>query len=106
MNADALSHEDYFNAPGETYTVKLDAAGSYGYYCEPHQGAGMVSERSWRGAAGLAGAGWLEKGIGTAAEAGCGVWWLFAHALPACLCCAADRAPCAVRLQTGTITVN
>lgn len=42
MNADAISHEDYFNAPGETYTVKLDTAGSYSYYCEPHQGAGMT----------------------------------------------------------------
>lgn len=41
VNADALSHEDYLNAPGETYSVKLTAPGEYGYYCEPHQGAGM-----------------------------------------------------------------
>lgn len=40
-NAEALSHEDYMNAPGETYTAKFDTAGTYGYYCEPHQGAGM-----------------------------------------------------------------
>ena len=41
VNAEALSKEDYLNAPGETYTVKFDTAGSYGYYCEPHRGAGM-----------------------------------------------------------------
>jgi len=40
-NAEALSKEDYLNAPGETYTVKFDKAGTYGYYCEPHRGAGM-----------------------------------------------------------------
>merc|ERR1711981_20244 len=40
-NADALSHEDYLNAPGETATSKFDVAGTYSYYCEPHQGAGM-----------------------------------------------------------------
>merc|ERR1711985_32801 len=36
-----ISREDYLNAAGETYTVKFDKAGEYGYYCEPHQGAGM-----------------------------------------------------------------
>ena len=41
VNVEALSKEDYLNAPGETYTVKFDKAGSYGYYCEPHRGAGM-----------------------------------------------------------------
>merc|ERR1712176_1042684 len=40
-NADALSHEDYLNAPGETATSKFDISGSSSYYCEPHQGAGM-----------------------------------------------------------------
>merc|ERR1711991_1248804 len=44
VNADKISHEDYFNAPGETYELKLDKAGSYGYYCEPHQGAGMTGK--------------------------------------------------------------
>jgi len=39
--ADSLSREDYLNAPGETYSVKFDKAGTYGYYCEPHRGAGM-----------------------------------------------------------------
>merc|ERR1712176_1184140 len=41
VNAEALSHEDYLNAPGETATSKFDVAGTYSYYCEPHQGAGM-----------------------------------------------------------------
>jgi plastocyanin len=40
-NADALSHEDYLNAPGMTVSSKFTTAGSYGYYCEPHQGGGM-----------------------------------------------------------------
>merc|ERR1719310_2358686 len=39
--ADKLSREDYLNAPGETYELKFEKAGEYGYYCEPHQGAGM-----------------------------------------------------------------
>ena len=42
VNADALSHEDYLNGPGEKVTNKFDVAGTYGYYCEPHQGAGMA----------------------------------------------------------------
>merc|ERR550537_97098 len=41
VNAESLSREDYLNAPGETYSVKFDKAGTYGYYCEPHRGAGM-----------------------------------------------------------------
>eukprot|EP00879_Flechtneria_rotunda_P000066 GHRR01000104.1.p1 GENE.GHRR01000104.1~~GHRR01000104.1.p1 ORF type:complete len:165 (+),score=13.82 GHRR01000104.1:53-496(+) len=40
-NAEALSHEDYMNAPGESYSAKFDNAGTYEYFCEPHQGAGM-----------------------------------------------------------------
>merc|ERR1712054_107285 len=41
VSAEALSHEDYLNAPGEKATSKFDVAGTYEYYCEPHQGAGM-----------------------------------------------------------------
>eukprot|EP00898_Chlorokybus_atmophyticus_P002455 jgi/Chlat1/320/Chrsp1S03187 len=44
VNVDALSHEDYANAPGETFSVKLDKAGTYEYYCEPHRGAGMKGQ--------------------------------------------------------------
>lgn len=62
VNADAISHEDYFNAPGETYSVKLDTAGAYSFYCEPHQGAGMTGER--RG-------GWGRKAAKQAAALSC-----------------------------------
>merc|ERR1712224_473921 len=41
VNVEKLSREDYLNAPGETYKLKFEKAGEYGYYCEPHQGAGM-----------------------------------------------------------------
>merc|ERR1711964_913981 len=44
VNADSLSHEDYLNAPGETVSTKFDKPGTYGYYCEPHRGAGMVGK--------------------------------------------------------------
>eukprot|EP01026_Neomeris_dumetosa_P019336 TRINITY_DN177_c1_g1_i2.p1 TRINITY_DN177_c1_g1~~TRINITY_DN177_c1_g1_i2.p1 ORF type:complete len:156 (-),score=26.10 TRINITY_DN177_c1_g1_i2:8-475(-) len=42
VDADALSQEEYLNAPGETHVVKLTTAGTYNYYCQPHQGAGMA----------------------------------------------------------------
>merc|ERR1719487_815532 len=37
VNAEALSHEDYLNAPGETVSTKFEKPGTYGYYCEPHR---------------------------------------------------------------------
>jgi plastocyanin len=30
VNADAISHEDYLNGPGEKVTNKFDVAGTYG----------------------------------------------------------------------------
>ena len=45
-NADALSHEDYLNAPGQKVTTKFSTPGEYSYYCEPHQGAGMQGKVS------------------------------------------------------------
>jgi len=44
VNADALSAEDLLNAPGEKHTAKFEKAGEYSYYCQPHQGAGMVGK--------------------------------------------------------------
>jgi plastocyanin len=41
VDVGSISREDYLNAPGETYEIKFDKAGTYGYYCEPHRGAGM-----------------------------------------------------------------
>ncbi|OID87290.1 plastocyanin, partial [Acinetobacter baumannii] len=37
----SMPEEDLLNAPGETYTVKLDKKGAYRFYCGPHQGSGM-----------------------------------------------------------------
>ena len=37
----SLSHEDYLNAPGQKVSSKFTKPGTYKYYCEPHQGAGM-----------------------------------------------------------------
>lgn len=38
MNADSISREDLLNAPGEKFSVKLTTAGTYRYFCDPHQG--------------------------------------------------------------------
>lgn len=38
----SMNEEDLLNALDETYTVVLSVAGKYGFYCAPHQGAGMV----------------------------------------------------------------
>ena len=48
MNADKISHDEYLNAPGESFTITLDTAGTYEYYCEPHSGAGMAGARRRR----------------------------------------------------------
>ena len=44
VNADAISQSELLNAQGEEYAVTLDTPGSYAFYCEPHQGAGMVGK--------------------------------------------------------------
>jgi plastocyanin len=41
VNAEAISMEDQLGDEGATYSKKLDVAGSYAYYCQPHRGAGM-----------------------------------------------------------------
>jgi len=38
---DALNHEDNIGEEGEKVTSKFTKPGTYGYYCEPHRGAGM-----------------------------------------------------------------
>ena len=40
-DAAAHSHKDLSFAPGESFEVTFDKAGTYNYYCEPHRGAGM-----------------------------------------------------------------
>ena len=37
----SISMDDQLGDEGATYSVKLDTAGEYKYYCEPHRGAGM-----------------------------------------------------------------
>ncbi|GAX81782.1 hypothetical protein CEUSTIGMA_g9210.t1 [Chlamydomonas eustigma] len=44
IDADAISQNEYLNAPGESYSVTLSTPGEYRMYCEPHQGAGMVGK--------------------------------------------------------------
>merc|ERR1712174_8563 len=41
---DAISMDGQLGEEGETFTKKFDTAGTYGYYCEPHRGAGMAAE--------------------------------------------------------------
>ena len=41
VDAEALSHSDNVGEEGEKVTTKFTKAGTYGYYCEPHRGAGM-----------------------------------------------------------------
>jgi plastocyanin len=41
VDAEALSHADNIGEEGEKVTTKFTKAGTYGYYCEPHRGAGM-----------------------------------------------------------------
>jgi plastocyanin len=40
-NLDKINHEDMVNEEGEKVTSKFEKPGTYGYYCEPHRGAGM-----------------------------------------------------------------
>lgn len=44
VDAAAISMEDQLGDEGDTYSKKLDVAGTYNYYCEPHRGAGMNAQ--------------------------------------------------------------
>jgi len=41
VDSEKISMDDQLGDEGATYSVKLDTAGEYKYYCEPHRGAGM-----------------------------------------------------------------
>ena len=41
VDAESISMDDQLGDEGATYTKKFDTPGTYGYYCEPHAGAGM-----------------------------------------------------------------
>merc|ERR1711988_850939 len=44
VDAESISMDDQLADEGATYTKKFDTAGTYGYYCEPHAGAGMKAQ--------------------------------------------------------------
>jgi len=41
VDQEKISMEDQLAEEGDSFSVKLDVAGKYEYYCEPHRGAGM-----------------------------------------------------------------
>lgn len=41
VDQEKISMDDQLGEPGDTFEMKFDTAGTYGYYCEPHRGAGM-----------------------------------------------------------------
>ena len=41
-DAEKYNHKALAFAPGESFEVTFDEAGTYPYYCEPHRGAGMA----------------------------------------------------------------
>merc|ERR1711924_67004 len=47
VDAESISMDDQLGDEGATYTKKFDTAGTYGYYCEPHAGAGMKAQLTW-----------------------------------------------------------
>lgn len=132
MNADAISHEDYLNAPGESFSLTFDTPGTYGYYCEPHQGAGMAGEctaaAGWAAAPATAQLGggqpqhWVLGAGGKVLEGSATqhgwLGWLAKRATPSCAavvvqpggCPALIRAPWCPPPPTaaaaGSITVN
>ena len=42
VDYEKISMEDQLVEEGETFTMKFDTRGEYGYYCEPKRGAGMI----------------------------------------------------------------
>ena len=43
VDADSISMASQLADEGATYAKKFDTAGTYGYFCEPHRGAGMTA---------------------------------------------------------------
>jgi len=41
VDQEKISMDDQLGEPGDSFSMKFDTAGTYGYYCEPHRGAGM-----------------------------------------------------------------
>jgi plastocyanin len=43
VSQESISMDDQLGDEGATFSKKFDVAGEYGYYCEPHRGAGMTA---------------------------------------------------------------
>merc|ERR1719486_1092713 len=43
VSQESISMDDQLGDEGATFSKKFDTAGTYGYYCEPHRGAGMTA---------------------------------------------------------------
>lgn len=43
VDQEAISMEEQLGEEGDTFSMKFTTAGNYGYYCEPHRGAGMAA---------------------------------------------------------------
>lgn len=41
VKTEDINHEDYLNGPNESFSITFKTPGTYEFYCEPHQGAGM-----------------------------------------------------------------
>ena len=41
VDQEKISMSDQLGEEGATFTMSFDTSGTYGYYCEPHRGAGM-----------------------------------------------------------------
>ena len=43
VDQEAISMDEQLGEEGDTFKMKFDTKGTYGYYCEPHRGAGMTA---------------------------------------------------------------
>lgn len=44
VDQEKISMDEQLGEEGDTWSMKFDTAGNYGYYCEPHRGAGMTAQ--------------------------------------------------------------
>lgn len=44
VDEEEIGMDDQLAKEGDTFTTRLDKAGTYEYYSEPHRGAGMVGK--------------------------------------------------------------
>ena len=44
VDQEKISMDEQLGEEGDTWSMKFDTPGNYGYYCEPHRGAGMQGQ--------------------------------------------------------------